>query len=358
MRKMVKYLVVLAAAFGLVWWSAQQSREREVSEQRVPAPVATELDPDVGDEMGTFGYIAVGGNSEAADVFRGSKFTSPADDGIAEYIGVYVDNSIVGVPGNVDAKAAIYEPGGDLLGGTEEVVIAPNYVGWKRLYFPGGGPGIIGSTDYVIVIWMSTNEVHVFYDPGDPNQGHFDGVATPYNGWPDPVGWANNNNKYSIFCAYGDYEPPLDAEAGSSYGVGTPICGASLSSYAIFGGGQAPGSYAVRQVGEHPGSYAAFGAGQAPGSYGVWQSGSAPTSYGVIAPPHGRARASYAVLLEVADNAPASYAVGLKVVGQAKVSYGVDLPIRGSAPASYGVAGTASAATTLLMLLGDDPVPS
>jgi hypothetical protein len=94
------------------------------------------------------------------------------------------------------AKAAIYSAdGSSLIANTEERTLS-NIDGWVTFNF-ASSPALT-ATNYVLVVYASSNTVDTYYDTGSIH--YFRGTAT-YPAWPTAV-TDQGSRTYSIYCTY------------------------------------------------------------------------------------------------------------------------------------------------------------
>lgn len=148
--------------------------------------------------MSTFGYTTQGtaGVQLIWNTIVGSRFTI-SENGTADSITAYLDQSAAG---SFSVKCAIYRYS-DLVKICESAERTDiNADGWYTFTI-SGSPSLSSGTEYIIVVWSSSNRVRIAYDAGTTAQGQHDSAT--YGTWPDPlVPSATNDRNYSIYCTY------------------------------------------------------------------------------------------------------------------------------------------------------------
>ncbi len=153
----------------------------------------------------TFGYEESGGSNTTLNTggtdSRGSIFTSPADLSGFSKLTVYnlkpINNSYT------ETKSFICDEDGNLLtNGVSDIVdVVYNDLSWKDYSF-SPVPTLTASTPYIfMVIGEYYQQVRLYYDTGDSNQGYRD--ANNDYSTPEDLSSPNlSTHKFSIYCTY------------------------------------------------------------------------------------------------------------------------------------------------------------
>ena len=143
-----------------------------------------------------FGYMTIGSSAiPMTNVARGSIFTAYEMD--LNSIIAYLENTNDSV--TYTAKYAIYEDSDlSLVGQAVEIAVPPLGKGW---YEGSYSPSLsLQAIDYALVAIANSNDILMFFDEGDPNQGVSEArdYAQP---WPGTADFTYDNNLYSIYDA-------------------------------------------------------------------------------------------------------------------------------------------------------------
>ena len=148
--------------------------------------------------MAVFGWNGIGTNvTDNRDDIRAGVYTCPAA-GVATDMRAYLN-----VAANRANKMAIYDNAGNLVAGTNEVVVtAAGTPGWITFTF-GANPNIT-AVEYWLTVWSdNSGETNLYYTPGQAGESNRWQQAVGYNGWPDPWAPATANEiKVSVYCTY------------------------------------------------------------------------------------------------------------------------------------------------------------